>query len=661
MVQPASKYGSFYPTVTDKLAEEGVNLMIAICCVSDDKGGLTGEFRVAMNSRDDMDIPLDIHKVLGEDVCKNLKFSFPVAAKDLRFMNNRWHTEWYSFKDELDAGNITIAKENQDNESFEDLVIRIRREILSKESGKQYDCCFRLEVGCPTDEDLDINIRWLPSNINFLKNHSRLNGGDVATINGGNIKVFCPTVSGNLRDLLKEFPVAPTVFYEGENEMTADEYVKAVNEHFPAITVFIKAHADITIEQAKSYVKSPTANTGNVQRFKPKRKHTEATNPTSHASGTYTLSKFGTKHNIWGWIGGVSNQQRKKICLSKATSTWDSYLTTWRTFSKYCTISRRKSYIPVEADVLCGYVCYLHDCQQLQFDTIKSYLSGLKKLHSLNMVSVKAFECERLQDILQGIKNQSTLSRVVSNDKQYRCEMTWSDLRMYLWKCEEYSDYDKQVIRTLSLFCFYGALRGGEILSKEEDSFDPFRAITWCKIKKLSDVQLLVVLVVPKTSEDPEGVVVDIFKYPADVAMCPVVNLEYLIGMVKTTRGLMLDDPVFRLSDGKLLTTSAMNGLLKKFLKPLFPHVQFSCHSFRAGLPSHMATNPEKFSLEEAKISGRWKSETVKRYQRLNGIAQKHIIAKFYNFLQCKIYYFYGIYDYLHYFNAKRKSLPTCM
>ena len=131
----------------------------------------------------------------------------------------------------------------------------------------------------------------------------------MATINGGNIKVFCPTVSGNLRDLLKEFPVAPTVFYEGENEMTADEYVKAVNEHFPAITVFIKAHADITIEQAKSYVKSPTANTGNVQRFKPKRKHTEATNPTSHASGTYTLSKFGTKHNIWGWIRGVSNQQ----------------------------------------------------------------------------------------------------------------------------------------------------------------------------------------------------------------------------------------------------------------------------------------------------------------------------------------------------------------
>ena len=149
----------------------------------------------------------------------------------------------------------------------------------------------------------------MPSNINFLKNHSRLNGGDVATINGGNIKVFCPTVSWNLRVLLKEFSVAPTVFYEGVNEMTADEYMKAVNEHFPAITAFIKAHADNTIDQAKSYVKSPT---GNVQRFKPKRKHTESTHPTLHASGTYTLSKFGTKHNIWGWIGGVSNQTKKR-------------------------------------------------------------------------------------------------------------------------------------------------------------------------------------------------------------------------------------------------------------------------------------------------------------------------------------------------------------
>ncbi len=44
LVQPASRYGSYYPTVTDKLAEQGVNLMIAVCCVADDKGGLTGEF-----------------------------------------------------------------------------------------------------------------------------------------------------------------------------------------------------------------------------------------------------------------------------------------------------------------------------------------------------------------------------------------------------------------------------------------------------------------------------------------------------------------------------------------------------------------------------------------------------------------------------------------
>ena len=78
-----------------------------------------------MNSRDDMDMPLDVRKVLGKDVCQNLKFSFPVAAKDLRFIINRWHTEWYLFKDELDAGNITIVKEIQDNESFENLVIRI--------------------------------------------------------------------------------------------------------------------------------------------------------------------------------------------------------------------------------------------------------------------------------------------------------------------------------------------------------------------------------------------------------------------------------------------------------------------------------------------------------------------------------------------------------
>ena len=87
----------------------------------------------------------------------------------------------------------------------------------------------------------------------------------MATTNGGHIRVFSPTVSKNLKDLLREFPVTPTVFFEGETEMSVDDYVKAINSHFPAITVFIKAHADININQAKSYVKSTMANTGNVE------------------------------------------------------------------------------------------------------------------------------------------------------------------------------------------------------------------------------------------------------------------------------------------------------------------------------------------------------------------------------------------------------------
>ena len=61
--------------------------------------------------------------MLGKDVFPNLKFSFQVAAKDLKFMNNCRHTEWYSFKDELDVGNITITDVIDDNELFEDLKI----------------------------------------------------------------------------------------------------------------------------------------------------------------------------------------------------------------------------------------------------------------------------------------------------------------------------------------------------------------------------------------------------------------------------------------------------------------------------------------------------------------------------------------------------------
>ena len=85
--------------------------------------------------------------------------------------------------------------------------------------------------------------------------------------------------------------------------------------------------------------------------------------------------------------------------------------------------------------------------------------------------------------------------------------------------------------------------------------------------------------------------------------------------------------PVFMLFDEDLLTLSTLNALLSKFLDHYFPpnFGKFLCHSFRAGLPSMMAANPNLFSKEETMEVGRWSSDAFLRYTRLHGIRAKSI------------------------------------
>ncbi len=85
--------------------------------------------------------------------------------------------------------------------------------------------------------------------------------------------------------------------------------------------------------------------------------------------------------------------------------------------------------------------------------------------------------------------------------------------------------------------------------------------------------------------------------------------------------------------DGTLLNMRFMNSLLKKCLRPYFPHpnVKFACHSFRSGLP--MSTNPNLFSEEDIMTSRRRKSISCKRYTRLRGF-KRNILGRVQKLLQ---------------------------
>jgi hypothetical protein len=74
-----------------------------------------------------------------------------------------------------------------------------------------------------------------------------------------------------------------------------------------------------------------------------------------------------------------------------------------------------------------------------------------------------------------------------------------------------------------------------------------------------------------------------------------------------------------------------MNSYIVHFLKPqLGDQANFySCKSFRAALPSALASYPHQENDVFIKRWGRWNSEAFERYTRLDHNAKKEIFSKF--------------------------------
>ncbi len=188
----------------------------------------------------------------------------------------------------------------------------------------------------------------------------------------------------------------------------------------------------------------------------------------------------------------------------------------------------------------------------------------------------------------------------------------------------------------MSLTAFWLASRLGELISTNVSSMDSIRILTWDKVKIISKDQLSIMILLPKVTEieSPSGYVLDLFAYD-DKRYCPVKFMLSLHDLCWSRGKGQNCDNIFQWDSGKLVTISVLNNYLRDWLQPRFSDLQskFSAHSFRAGLPSMMATCPDAFSEEDCQLVGRWRSNTVRRYTRQSGVAQAKVIKKFHDFL----------------------------
>jgi hypothetical protein len=190
--------------------------------------------------------------------------------------------------------------------------------------------------------------------------------------------------------------------------------------------------------------------------------------------------------------------------------------------------------------------------------------------------------------------------------------------------CTNWPKYNRQIFWAAMCTAFFGSMRMGELLPSHRDSYNPSETLLWENVK-FFESSIIITVKVPK-SKNKKGEFVDIFEIP-DGRFCPVSALRALKSL---TQNLKHDSPVFTFENGSFLTREIFNSTLHALLTPILGQkaLEYSGHSFRAALPSALASCPDLAEDEQVKSWGRWKSSSFKLYTRLKTNQKKYLFEK---------------------------------
>jgi hypothetical protein len=311
-----------------------------------------------------------------------------------------------------------------------------------------------------------------------------------------------------------------------------------------------------------------------------------------------------------------------------ARSTWAKYNSGFNAFCDFEVSTGRRYSWPLSQEVWRSFIVWCHYHRRLSHNSIRTYLSALKFVHTL-----RGFSCTHLEDdklsklLLNGAEHLD--SRFIHNPNTRRV-MTLP-LLITLGRriaATSWPALDKQVIWAAATTGFFGTVRMGEILASAEKSFSPASDLLWKDVRCSSSSSLLIHLKNPK-SGIPGGEKVDLFEFPG-YDCCPVQALKNLRAKQLEVGNSDESLPVFRFSSGKNLTCAIMNRTLADLLPDFCSPGQDSitCHSFRAGIPSILAMFPDLMTSDQIKGWGRWQSDCYMLYTRLSLLEKEQIFEK---------------------------------
>jgi hypothetical protein len=317
-----------------------------------------------------------------------------------------------------------------------------------------------------------------------------------------------------------------------------------------------------------------------------------------------------------------------------AKSTWAKYSSGFNAFRDFELHTHTRYSWPLSREVWRSFIVWCHYTRKLSHNSIHTYLSSLKFVHTLRGFSSDHLSEDKLSKLL--LKGAEHSSDSFIHHPNTRRAMTLP-LLITLGRriaATSWPALDKQVIWAAATTGFFGTVRMGEILASTERSFSSASDLLWRDVRCSSENSLLIHLKNPKSGM-PGGEKVDLFEFPG-YDCCPVQALKNL--RAKQIQAGNTDEslPVFRFLSGKNLTCALMNKTLADLLPDFCVPGQdsISCHSFMAGIPSVLAMFPELLSRDEIKGWGRWQSDCYLLYTRLTLLEKEQIFEKIKQALQ---------------------------
>jgi hypothetical protein len=219
----------------------------------------------------------------------------------------------------------------------------------------------------------------------------------------------------------------------------------------------------------------------------------------------------------------------RKISKGPAKLVMAAYTTnTWRTMETACNNYQIYSKSSIEnrisQDQISGFIWWCYTERKLKYVTICTYISALGTFQKL-LGSDHSFANSYLtKTILKGVRNAEATQ--VPKDSS-RLVFTLPLLRI-LGHCLMAQDWDldsKRIFWAASTLLFFGSFRISEILSKNENCYDPLTTLMWGDILQVGEA-LRIHVKFPKVFS-AKGIFVDIFLIQ-DSSLCPVQCLKML-------------------------------------------------------------------------------------------------------------------------------------